>query len=248
MIKPPPTPPPSSSSKPTRKKAPPSTPKTPIRTIQDHGTVGAVANTGSDLSYDLSSVSSALEFNANKKNDKGNSGAAGAGSAGNGDGDNFKIPPPPNEVIINGNGDDVSLDDDKLMIRKGHVGEDSDKQMDSDQLLGLSGHNDDGEILDIGDAVIIQDLHQLKIDRSASSDHGGADDTDDGDADSSEEEEDDENDDRMLTSLGTGKELDLEHIAECITSGKCSKIIVLCGAGVSCSAGIPDFRTPGSGL
>jgi NAD-dependent SIR2 family protein deacetylase len=34
-------------------------------------------------------------------------------------------------------------------------------------------------------------------------------------------------------------------VAEKIKEGKCHNIVVLCGAGVSCSAGIPDFRTPG---
>lgn len=41
---------------------------------------------------------------------------------------------------------------------------------------------------------------------------------------------------------------DVEGIAEYIKEGKAKKIICMCGAGVSVSAGIPDFRTPGSGL
>ncbi|KAH3765547.1 NAD-dependent protein deacetylase sirtuin-2 [Pelomyxa schiedti] len=40
----------------------------------------------------------------------------------------------------------------------------------------------------------------------------------------------------------------LEGVAEAIASGKCKKIIVMSGAGISVAAGIPDFRTPGSGL
>ena len=40
----------------------------------------------------------------------------------------------------------------------------------------------------------------------------------------------------------------LEMVAKWIQGGKCKKIVVLSGAGVSCSAGIPDFRTPGTGL
>ena len=40
----------------------------------------------------------------------------------------------------------------------------------------------------------------------------------------------------------------LRQVAEWIQQGKTSRILVLTGAGVSVSAGIPDFRTPGTGL
>ena len=40
----------------------------------------------------------------------------------------------------------------------------------------------------------------------------------------------------------------ISRVADAITSGDCGSIIVMCGAGVSVSAGIPDFRTPGTGL
>lgn len=41
---------------------------------------------------------------------------------------------------------------------------------------------------------------------------------------------------------------DLSGIAKKIKAGECKNIIVMGGAGISVSAGIPDFRTPGSGL
>jgi len=44
------------------------------------------------------------------------------------------------------------------------------------------------------------------------------------------------------------EEPSLETIASWIQERTIKRILVLSGAGVSCSAGIPDFRTPGSGL
>ena len=41
---------------------------------------------------------------------------------------------------------------------------------------------------------------------------------------------------------------DLRGVAEHIRNGKCGNVIVMAGAGISVSAGIPDFRTPGTGL
>jgi len=41
---------------------------------------------------------------------------------------------------------------------------------------------------------------------------------------------------------------DLDGLTKYIHSSACKNIIVMAGAGISVSAGIPDFRTPGTGL
>ena len=43
-------------------------------------------------------------------------------------------------------------------------------------------------------------------------------------------------------------ELSVKGIADYIQSEKCKNIIVMTGAGISTAAGIPDFRSPGTGL
>jgi NAD-dependent deacetylase sirtuin 3 len=47
---------------------------------------------------------------------------------------------------------------------------------------------------------------------------------------------------------GSRKEHDLKDIAEMLRHGQCHHVIVMAGAGISTSSGIPDFRTPGTGL
>ncbi|XP_058490849.1 NAD-dependent protein deacetylase sirtuin-2 [Solea solea] len=74
---------------------------------------------------------------------------------------------------------------------------------------------------------------------------------------SSEEEETEDMDflrnlfSRTLGLDSTNKVLDeltLEGVAQYIQSGKCKNIICMVGAGISTSAGIPDFRSPETGL
>jgi len=42
--------------------------------------------------------------------------------------------------------------------------------------------------------------------------------------------------------------LDLQGLARYLVDKECKRVVVMCGAGISTSAGIPDFRTPGTGL
>jgi len=45
-----------------------------------------------------------------------------------------------------------------------------------------------------------------------------------------------------------GDDLSIESVARAIRSGKVNKVVVLSGAGISVAAGIPDFRSKGTGL
>ena len=42
--------------------------------------------------------------------------------------------------------------------------------------------------------------------------------------------------------------LSFEKLCEGLENGTYKKVIVMCGAGISTSAGIPDFRSPSTGL
>ncbi|KAK4474918.1 hypothetical protein MN116_002025 [Schistosoma mekongi] len=52
-------------------------------------------------------------------------------------------------------------------------------------------------------------------------------------------------DDKCLPKL---KSVDIEGVSQLIKDGKVSKIITMVGAGISTAAGIPDFRSPSSGV
>jgi len=56
---------------------------------------------------------------------------------------------------------------------------------------------------------------------------------------------------KLSPDIGSGPFLsspDMKGLVDYMKSGRCKRVIVMTGAGVSVAAGIPDFRTPGTGL
>jgi hypothetical protein len=52
-----------------------------------------------------------------------------------------------------------------------------------------------------------------------------------------------------VSSIASSSQIyNLDTLIDEIASNKIKKIVVMCGAGISTSSGIPDFRTPGTGL
>ena len=59
----------------------------------------------------------------------------------------------------------------------------------------------------------------------------------------------DNNDDACSSnSSSNSDDFEIEDIEALLKEGKVENIVMVVGAGISTSAGIPDFRTPGTGL
>ena len=106
------------------------------------------------------------------------------------------------------------------------------------------------------------DVIESYVLKSETEDEEDEDDDDEGESSSSEgvrellrrltvRDDDDDDERRKLTKEQPRIKLetrDIKGIAKYIGSDECKNVVVMCGAGVSVSAGIPDFRTPGTGL
>ena len=52
----------------------------------------------------------------------------------------------------------------------------------------------------------------------------------------------------QMRGITLERALSYNYLVERLKAGKYKRIVVLTGAGISVSAGIPDFRSPGSGI
>ena len=135
---------------------------------------------------------------------------------------------------------------------------------------------EDGDGVDVGDGVdpfAVVEGEEDEGEDAALQQAGDEDDHDDGDDDDNDDDESEEQEDEeaeraveldnfriRLREKGYRERgvdpqraplvssFDMRGIAEFMRGPRCQNVIVMCGAGISVSAGIPDFRTPGTGL
>lgn len=108
---------------------------------------------------------------------------------------------------------------DKSPSSKGEKASSEERQNDKKVIIKKNTKNPDDQIED----MLVDQLEKVHIESHD---------------DSGSENDDEERDDSST----------LKEIANLIKEGKLCKILVLSGAGVSCAAGIPDFRSPLTGL
>ncbi len=224
-----------------------STTPIPIRTLQDHGTVGAVVNDGSDLSYDLSSnddnshTDDDIELDVSNKVASENARVRGSTrSSTSPRRRKLPLPLPPTQVIIKP----------EIIDKKNDINDDDAFSLDEGPNPSKPNNDDDDDnfnqsLIEINDNLAKDDAKLAEDWINNVNGINGITQIPDLDLYKNNNKYDGQDVDKTSDKK---VELGLKQIADWIKSGKCSKIVVLCGAGVSCSAGIPDFRTPGSGL
>jgi len=122
---------------------------------------------------------------------------------------------------------------DNLDKYRDNVSDDQEDDSDREKNSYHSSDDDDADVPDAGASSSSNNLEDIRAYLAAKLGIS---------ASSLNHEDDDQRQPRVLNSL------DLDGVVEYIKEGKAKNIIVMAGAGISTSAGIPDFRTPGTGL